>query len=60
VIVFGVASAAAIFALFTAFRVLLGTVGIFGARGALGLAAQMAVGLLAGVLFAKLSLRRKP
>jgi len=33
----------------------LGTVGIFGARGATGLGAQMAVGLLAGVLFAKLT-----
>jgi hypothetical protein len=43
--------------LFTAFRMLLGTVGVFGARGATGLAAQMAVGLIAGVLFAKLSRR---
>jgi len=56
-IVFGVAGAAAIFVLFTAFRMLLGTVGIFGARGAMGLAAQMAVGLFAGLLFAKLTLR---
>jgi hypothetical protein len=57
VIVFGVASASAIFVLFTLFRMLFGTVGIFGARGAMGLAAQMAVGLLAGVLFAKLTPR---
>jgi len=55
VIVFGVAGAAAIFVLFTAFRMLLGTVGVFGARGVVGLTAQMAVGLIAGVLFAKLS-----
>jgi hypothetical protein len=58
VIVFGVAGASAIFALFTAFKILLGTVGIFGARGAMGLAAQMVVGLVAGVVFATLSARR--
>ena len=58
VAVFGLASASAILALFTALRVLLGTVGIFGARGAMGLAAQMAAGLFAGVLFAKLSAPR--
>jgi hypothetical protein len=57
--VFGLASASAILVLFTALKVLLGTVGIFGARGAMGLAAQMAAGLLAGVLFAKLSAPRK-
>lgn len=57
--VFGLASASAILVLFTALKVLLGTVGIFGARGAIGLAAQMAAGLLAGVLFAKLSAPRK-
>jgi hypothetical protein len=55
VIVFGVASALAIFALFTALKMLLGTVGIFGVRGTIGLAAQMAVGLVAGVLFAQLT-----
>jgi hypothetical protein len=55
VIVFGVAGASAIFALFTVLRIVLGTVGIFGARGAAGLAAQMAVGCLAGVLFAQLT-----
>jgi hypothetical protein len=36
-------------------RNLLGTVGIFGARGPAGLAAQMAVGAVAGVLFARLT-----
>jgi hypothetical protein len=55
VIVFGAAGALALFVLFTALRLVLGTVGIFGARGAIGLAAQMAVGLIAGVLFAKLT-----
>jgi hypothetical protein len=54
-IVFGAAGALAIFVQFTALKMLLGTVGIFGARGTLGLAAQMAVGLTAGVLFAKLT-----
>jgi hypothetical protein len=58
VIVFGVASASAIFVLFTGFKMVLGTVGIFGARGAMGLGAQMLVGLFAGVVFAKLSSRR--
>jgi hypothetical protein len=60
VIVFGAAGAAAIFVLFTALKMLVGTVGIFGARGAMGLAAQMTVGLFAGVVFAKLAPRSKP
>src|ERR1700730_12739872 len=55
VIVFGAAGALAIFVQFTALKMVLGTVGIFGARGTLGLAAQMAVGLVAAVLFAKLT-----
>ncbi|MGC2029379.1 MAG: hypothetical protein WA642_05125 [Steroidobacteraceae bacterium] len=55
VIVFGTAGALAIFVQFTALKMVLGTVGIFGARGTMGLAAQMAVGLVAGVLFAKLT-----
>jgi aldose sugar dehydrogenase len=55
VTVFGVAGALALFVLFTVLRLVLGTVGIFGARGTIGLAAQMAVGLIAGVLFAKLT-----
>jgi hypothetical protein len=53
--VFGIAGAAAIYALFTILRMVLGTVGIFGARGAAGLAGQMLVGLLAGLLFARLT-----
>ena len=55
VLLFGVAGALAIFVLFTVMKSLLGTVGIFGARGPAGLAAQMAVGALAGVLFARLT-----
>ena len=55
VTVFGVAGALALFVLFTVLKMVLGTVGIFGARGAMGLAAQMAVGFFAGVLFAKLT-----
>jgi hypothetical protein len=55
VVIFGLAGALALFTLFTALKTTLGTVGIFGARGPLGLAAQMGVGLVAGVLFAKLT-----
>jgi len=54
-LVFGVAGACAMAVLFTALRLLLGTVGIFGARGTMGLAAQMAVGFAAGTLFARLT-----
>ena len=54
-IVFGVAGAVALFALFAILRNVLGTVGIFGARGPMGLTAQMAVGAMAGVLFARLT-----
>jgi hypothetical protein len=57
VIVFGLAGAVALFTLFTVMRMALGTVGIFGARGAIGLAAQMAVGVIAGVVFARLTER---
>ena len=54
-IVFGIAGASALFALFTILRTVLGTVGIFGARGPTGLAAQMLVGAIAGLLFAQLT-----
>lgn len=56
-IIFGLAGALALFVLFTIMREVLGTVGIFGARGPAGLAAQMAVGAIAGVLFALLTQR---
>jgi hypothetical protein len=58
-IVFGLAGALALFTVFTAMRILLGTVGIFGARGPAGLAAQMAGGAVAGLLFARLTRARK-
>jgi hypothetical protein len=57
--VFGLAGALAIFVLFTTMKMMLGTVGIFGARGTIGLAAQMAAGMLAGLAFARLTARRK-
>jgi hypothetical protein len=61
VIVFGVAGALALLVLFTIMKKVLGTVGIFGARGAAGLAAQMTIGALAGVLFARFTtLRNHP
>jgi cellobiose-specific phosphotransferase system component IIC len=56
-IVFSLAGALALCVLFTVMKRLLGTVGIFGARGAAGLAAQMAVGAIAGALFARLTRR---
>jgi len=51
-IVFVVAGAVAMLVLFTTLRAVLDTVAIFGARGAIGLAAQAGVGGLAGLLFA--------
>ena len=55
VTVFGLAGALALFVLFTTLREVLGTVGVFGARGPAGLAAQMAVGAMAGLIFAQLT-----
>ena len=54
-IFFAGAGAVAIFVLFTAVWMTQGTVLIFGARGAMGLGAQMAAGLIAGLVFAMLS-----
>lgn len=59
VFVFGIAGALALFTLFTLLKMTLGSVGVFGARGSIGLAAQMAVGLAAGVLFARLTGRNQ-
>jgi hypothetical protein len=59
-IVLGVAGAAAICTIFKIARMTLGTVGIFGARGTAGLAAQMIAGLIAGLVFAALTARRSP
>jgi len=58
VIVVVIAGALALFVLFMTMRRLLGTVGIFGARGPAGLAAQMAIGAIAGVVFARLTAPR--
>jgi hypothetical protein len=57
-IVFAVAGAVAIFVLFSALKAAVGTVGVFGARGALGLGLQMTAGLIAGAVFALLTQRR--
>lgn len=54
-IVFAVAGAVAMFVLFTALKMTVGTVGVFGARGMFGLGAQMLVGAVAGFLFARLT-----
>jgi hypothetical protein len=54
-IVFSAAGALAIFTLFVVLRKLLGTLGVFGARGALGLATQMVVGAVACIVFARLT-----
>ncbi len=58
-IVFAVAGAVAIFVLFTALRNTVGTVGVFGARGMVGLGLQMSAGLIAGVVFALLTTPRE-
>ena len=58
VVVFAVAGAVAIYILFMALKMNLGTVGVFGARGTMGIAAQMAAGLIAGASFAVLTRRR--
>ena len=58
VVLYGVASAMGIFTLFMLLRRLLGTVGIFGVRGAIGLSSQMAIALVAGLLFAYLTRQR--
>lgn len=57
VLVFGLGGALALYTLFTILRSVVGTVGIFGARGPSGFAAQMAVGAIAGVVFAQLTRR---
>lgn len=58
-IVFAVAGAVAIFVLFTALKSTVGTVGVFGARGTLGLGLQMSAGLIAGAVFALLTAPRE-
>lgn len=51
-IVFGVAGAVAMVVLFLTMRQVLGTVGVFGARGEFGMIAQAVVGFIAGLTFA--------
>jgi hypothetical protein len=51
-IVFTVSGAVAIFVMFTIMKSQLGTVGVFGARGTMGLGAQVIAGLIAGLVFA--------
>jgi hypothetical protein len=41
--------------LFTTLKATMGTVGVFGARGFMGLGAQMLVGLISGLVFAVLT-----
>ena len=58
-IVFAVAGAVGIFVLFFMLKWQLGTVGVFGARGMLGLGLQMTAGLIAGLVFAQLTTPRE-
>jgi hypothetical protein len=58
ILIFGVVSAIGIFVLFTLVKLATGTVGIFGVRGPFGHAAQMAVALVAGMIFARLTRSR--
>jgi uncharacterized protein YhhL (DUF1145 family) len=55
VFVFGLAGALALFALCTILRNVVGTAGVFGARGPAGLAGQMLAGAIVGVFFARLT-----
>jgi hypothetical protein len=58
-LVFMVAGAAAMFVIFTALKSALGTVGLFGARGTMGLALQMGAGALGGLVFTILKARER-
>ena len=58
-LVFGIAGASAILVLLAGLKVVLGTVGVFGARGGMGYATQAVVGLLAALLFARLTSAQK-
>ena len=55
--VFMVAGAVAMFVVFAALKSTLGTVGLFGARGTMGLALQMGAGALGGLVFSALKPR---
>jgi hypothetical protein len=58
--IFALAGAICIFTMYTILKLVLGTVGIFGARGTAGMLAQMLAGLIAAVLFAVLTPARAP
>ena len=53
--IFALAGATSIFTMYTILKMVLGTVGIFGARGTGGMLVQMLVGLIAAMLFAVLT-----
>jgi hypothetical protein len=53
--IFALGGALALFTLFTTVKAVLGSVGIFGARGFAALAMQMAAGTIAGIVFARLT-----
>jgi hypothetical protein len=53
-VIYALAGAACMFTLFTILKAVLGTVGVFGARGG-GLMAQVLVGLAAALLFAQMT-----
>lgn len=55
--VFMIAGAIAMLVIFSALKALLGTVGLFGARGTTGLALQMGAGALGGLVFTLLKPR---
>jgi hypothetical protein len=57
-LVFALAGASGMLVLFTVLKAVLGTVGVFGARGVTGHVAQAAAGLLAAWLFARLTAPR--
>jgi hypothetical protein len=52
---FAIAGALAIFAALSAIKLIAGTIGIFGARTMLGMAAQMAAGAVSGYVFATMT-----
>jgi len=57
-LVFGLAGASGMLLLFTVLKAVLGTVGVFGARGFAGHAAQALAGMVAALLFARLTATR--
>ena len=56
--VFAAAGATSIFAMFSILKGVLGTVGVFGARGLVGMSTQMFAGVLAALLFSAMTAPR--